>query len=159
MFTAINWKTYSIIIAIVLFAWYLSLFLWHNKANIQQRMLRKKEDNDDVFEQDWTSNPKEDHLSAYTEPAIEKDNDEMADEAFEQAGELSQRIKDLVRVAQTESYSKTAFINSLSTLTQQYPELNVHAFRVAINNKIKTACSEYKVYRLSEEDLEAVWAT
>lgn len=162
MFTAITWKTFWIVTTVALVGWYVSVLLWSYKSIIKSSVFRARQNNN-TEEQETNRNDKaeEDTPDSFPETDLhtKEADDVLTDELFELAGELTERIDDLIRVAQAESYSKTALVNSLTTVVQQYPALNTPAFRAAINNKIKMACSNYKVHRLREEDLDAVWTT
>lgn len=162
MFTAITWKTFWIITSIAVIGWYVSVLLWSYKGMLKSRLFHTEQNNSsEDLELDWNNKGNQNESDAFpeTDKPTKETEDELTDELFELAGQLTQRIDDLIRVAQGESYSKTALVNSLTTLIQQYPTLHTPAFRAAINNKIKMACSHHKVHRLREEDLAAVWAT
>ncbi|MFB6457060.1 hypothetical protein ACE38W_17450 [Chitinophaga sp. Hz27] len=151
MLSSISWACYLLVAALLLAVYYLYVIARYYRREVRNFINGKSPAK--PLENESTSPGQ---LSLFDTPEIPIVK-ERAIDPFSLAIDLSSRIKMVVEVAKEEKYSKAGLVAILRKLIAEYPELNVPAFQVAINNVILSECKRLGSDSLSENEVKMLW--
>ena len=159
MFTNISWTNYIIFVVLLLAAWYIIIGLKFYFRDLQNILSGKtnlafrgihKEYSSDKSEEIKISGPSEFHRKSFP-------NEEETDKLFQEAEELTSKLKDAISDAASKNYNKEEFTFLLQLTLKEYPALKGSPFQVAINNLIASECDKHSFIRLSAVELGMLW--
>lgn len=159
MFTNISWTTYIIFVVFLLAAWYIIIglkFYYHDLQNIlsgKNRLAFRG------VHKEYSSRKSEE--STNSEPLVfdrkSFPNEEETNDQFQEAEELTSKLKDAISNAASKNYNKEEFTFLLQLTLKEYPDLKDSRFQVAINNLIASECDKHSFIRLSAVELGMLW--
>lgn len=159
MFTNISWTNYIIVVILLLVIWYIIIGLKFYFRDLQNILSGKtklvfrgvhKEYSSHKSEEITNSEPLEFDRKSFP-------NEEKTNNLFQEAEELTSKLKDAISDAASKNYNKEEFTFLLQLTLKEYPALKGLPFQVAINNLIASECDKHSFIRLSAAGLGMLW--
>lgn len=145
MLKNITWLQYFTAVLLILIPYYGYLFLRYYKSKkIGFKTEKKASFHEEDFPEDF-ENPEE------------QDFDAIPEDLFTQAQELIEKLKALILRASNEGIEKTELLVNIKSELDDYPSLNIDAFRPAINELVIAECDRNSSVTLSEREVDGLW--
>lgn len=159
MFTNISWATYIIFVVLLFAVWYIIIGLKFYFRDLQNILSGKTKFAFRGVRNEYSSHKNEEITNS---EALEFDsnsfpNKEETDKRFQDAEELTSKLKDAISDAASKNYNKEEFTFLLQLTLKEYPTLKGSPFQVAINNLIASECDKHSFIRLSAVELGMLW--
>ena len=159
MFTNISWTTYIIFVVLLLAAWYIIIGLKFYFPDLQNLLSGKTKLAFRGVHTEYSNHKSEETSNS---EALEFDrksfpNEEETDNLFQEAEELTIKLKDAISDAASKNYNKEEFTFLLQLTLKEYRALKGSPFQVAINNLIASECDKHSFIRLSAVELGMLW--
>ncbi|SIN77846.1 hypothetical protein [Chitinophaga niabensis] len=144
MLKNITWLQYFTAVFLILVPYYAFLLLRYykrTKAGTKDDSQRSYEDAHQE-EQEYTEEP---------------DFDSIPEDLFTQAQELIAKLKAFLIRASNEGLEREELLVNVKSHLDDYPSLNIDAFRPAINEMIVAECDRNSSVTLSEREVDGLW--
>lgn len=142
IFSGISWKGYMAAVIILLILYYLVIGVRYYRKKILDFLTGKG------------INKRETFGSA---PIEKKNHGKEAEHLFARTRELTERIKDTMKIAHAQDYPKYQLLSLIKSLIAEYSEIKTPAITGAVNNAIISESSKYEIYHFKEEELGELW--
>lgn len=159
MFTNISWTSYIIFVAFLLTAWYIIIGLKFYFRDLQNILSGKTKLAFRGVHNKYSSHKNEEIRNSEHVEFDRKSfpNEEQTDKLFQEAEELTGKLKDAISDTASKNYNKEEFTFLLQLTLKEYPALKGSPFQVAINNLIASQCDKHSFIRLSAVELGMLW--
>lgn len=143
IFSGISWKAYSVAVIILIILYYLVIGVRYYRKEILDLLTGK-----------WINNKRE---TSGSTPFEKNNHGKEAEHLFARTRELTERIKDTMKIAHAQNYPKYQLLSLIKSLIAEYAELKSPAITRAVNNAIISESSKYEAYHFKEEELGELW--
>ncbi len=150
MFTGISWTDYLVVVAIVLFIYYLFVGLRYFSADLQKLFSGKRKPNFRAVlpNPDVNENILPDGNMAF---------EETTDDEFAQVEHLIERLRSVIRDASERKLVPEELKRYLHLVLKEYPAIKNSPLRSSINELAVTECEKYGAVTLFENEMDVLW--
>lgn len=143
MLKHITWSEYFLVIGLLLVGYYaLVMMKYYKRKNNDSVSAGEIETGDESLNYHGTH---DDQMNTISE------------ELFDQAQELIENLKAIIRDATLENASKETLMLRIKNQLQDYPSLNTEDFRPGISSMIVIECDNNSSVALSEREVVGLW--